>query len=369
MKGHLMWRLTRNLLVVASVIAPGALSAAPVGVTVDSAAATSVLQAVQNPRLTLDEAQKIAGLPGNQGLIRKAREYGRTASNDTFAQALVAAAHGDPSYVDVSKFNFADVRTRAAQTRVAIAALNDPGRRLLEGVKARIAQFTPSGLTGQVTGYLVVGGTSGGFAFGDPKFFLNLDRFPSPEVASTIMGHELFHAVQALARGSTKTTPAETQCLQADPHAQDVSNFFGSLSAEGTAAYVGDLLTLLDQDKDVILRQERSRFARNVGLVARSITQLELSIHGLSTNVSASPSEIYALGFYGDEVMYSVGYVMARAIAKEEGEAAIAASIERPGAAFVQRYVRLKSYGKSDAVPVLKSATIRWADKLATCAT
>lgn len=335
----------------------------------NSTAATSVLQAVQNPQLTLNEAQKIAGLPGNQGLIRKARGYGRIASNDTFARALVAAAHGDPSYVDVSKFNFADVRTHAAQTQVAISALNDPRRRLLEGVKARIARFTPTGLTGQVTGYLVVGGTSGGFAFGDPEFFLNLDRFPSPKVASTIMGHELFHAVQTLARASTKTmSSAEAQCLQAEPHAQDLSNFFGSLSAEGTAAYVGDLLALPDQDKDVVLQRERSRFARNVGLVDRSITQLELSIHGLSTDVSASPSEIYALGFYGDEVMYSIGYVMARAIAKEEGDAAIAALIERPGAAFVQKYVRLKSYGKSDSVPVLKPATIHWADKLASCA-
>ncbi|MGJ0239562.1 hypothetical protein ACQEPB_13745 [Novosphingobium fluoreni] len=95
---------------------------------------------------------------------------------------------------------------------------------------------------------------------------------------------------------------------------------------------------------------------------------MELSIHGLSTDVSASPSEIYALGFYGDEVMYSIGYVIARAIATEEGNAATASLVERPGAAFVQRYVRLQSCGKGDAVPMLKSATIRWADKLATCA-
>lgn len=362
-----MRSLIRFLLVVASVVAPGALSAAPVGVTVDSAAATAVLQAVQNPGLTLGEALKIAGLPGNQGLIRKAKGYGRTASNDTFSQALVAAAHNDSSYADISKFNFADVRTRAAQTRLAIAALNDPSRHLLEGVKLRIAKFTPSGLRGQVTGYLVVGGTSGGFAFGDPEFFLNLDRFPSPNVASTIMEHELFHAVQALARASVKTTPEEAQCLQAEPHARDVSNFFGSLSAEGTAAYVGDLLALPEKETDVIVQRERTRFARNVGLVDRSITQLELSIHGLSTDVSASPSEIYALGFYGDEVMYSIGYVMARAIAQEEGDAAIADLIERPGAAFVQRYIRLKSYGKSEAVPALKPATVRWADRLATC--
>ncbi len=44
-----------------------------------------------------------------------------------------------------------------------MASLNDPQLHLLDAVKARIAAFTPATMSGRVTGYLVVGGTSGGF--------------------------------------------------------------------------------------------------------------------------------------------------------------------------------------------------------------
>ncbi len=136
---------------------------------------------------------------------------------------------------------------------------------------------------------------------------------------------------------------------------------------EGTASYVGDILALPERGADETLTRERARFARNVGLVSRSVTQLELSVHGLDTGAAVSPDEVYALGFYGDEVMYSLGYVMARAIAKEQGDAAIGALIGQPGVMFVERYVRLKGYGKSDEMPTLKPGTVQWADRISAC--
>lgn len=339
-----------------------------VAVTIDVTAANAVLAAVRNPSLSADDALEVARLPGNQGLIRKAKSYGRTASDQLFAQALVAAAHRDTAFVDVSKFRFDDVRDHAAATNEALAKLNDPGLHLLDAVKARIAAFTPPSLTGRVTGYLIVGGTSGGFAFGDPQFFLNLDRFPSAVLASTIMEHELYHAVQALARKAYLQAPGHEQCIAAIPHGTDVAAFFASLSAEGTASYVGDVLALPERGGDEATSKERARVARNVGMVDRSIVQLELSVHGLTTSAAVTPEEVYGLGFYGDEVLYALGYVMARAIAQEQGNAAIGDLAGAPGATFVARYASLKGYGKSDAMPALKPETLRWANTLSKCA-
>jgi hypothetical protein len=254
-----------------------------VTVTVDTDSTKAVLDAVLNPALTMAEALRIAALPGNQGLIRKARSYGRPGTDELFAKALVAAAHRDDAAEDPGKFRFGPVRDHAAQIRATLAKLEDPASNLLARVKARIAEFTPSSLSGHATGYLIVGGTSGGFAFGGPEFFL----------------------------------------------------------------------------KQVI---------RNVGQAGRSSTLLELSIHGLTTRAKLSYDDIYALGFYGDQVLYGLGYVMARAIAAEEGKGAIAALTGRPGALFVQRYRKLKSYGKSEDVPVLFPATLQAAEQLAACA-
>jgi hypothetical protein len=338
-------------------------------VSVDATTARALLAGLGDARLTSDRARAIAALPGSRGLIRKARSYGRPASDTTFAAALLAAAHGDTAAPDPSRFGFGSVRARAAQNVAVLDRLEDPVRGLVGQVRARIARFTPPDLAGAVTGRLVVGGTSGGFAFGEPEFFLNVDRFRSATLAATIMQHELYHAVQALARAArTADATAATRraaCLAAVPHADVLSQLFNSLQDEGTASLVGDVLAL-PPGVDDVTNAERASVARNVGMVARSVTQLELSVHGLTTGADVSYDDVHALGFYGDEVLYALGYVMARAIAQEQGDAAVAALAGGPGAAFVARYVRLKRYG-SDAAPALRAGTIRTAEQVAAC--
>lgn len=345
---------------------PASRPAAGVAVTVEAEGARAVLAAVRNPGLTMAEALRIAALPASQGLIRKARSYDRPGTDQLFAEALLAAARRDASAPDPGKFRFDQVRDHADAIAATIARLEDPSLHLLADVKARIAAFTPPGLGGQVTGHLIVGGTSGGFAFGDPEFFLNLDRFPSAPLAATIMEHELFHAVQALARNARKPSPAAEACVARMPQGKALRALFDSLQMEGTASLVGDVSALpagIDESSD----KERARFTRNVDMVARSVTLLELSAHALTSNADASYDEIYALGFYGDEILYALGYVMARAIAAEQGEQAIAELIGQPGARFVQRYRALRGYGKSAAVPALHAETLRAADRLAAC--
>jgi len=336
-----------------------------VTVTVDTDSTKAVLDAVLNPALTMAEALRIAALPGNQGLIRKARSYGRPGTDELFAKALVAAAQRDDAAEDPGKFRFGPVREHAAQIRATLAKLEAPASNLLARVKARIAEFTPSSLGGHVTGYLIVGGTSGGFAFGGPEFFLNLDRFPSAALAATIMEHELFHAIQGIARASSP--PADAACLAKIPHSEELSRLFMSLEMEGSASLVGDVPAIpagIDEESDKVRKQT----LRRIDQVGQSITLLELSTHGLRTGAQVSYGDIYALGFYGDEVLYTLGYVMARAIAAEEGKGAIAALTGRPGALFVQRYRKLKNYGKSEDVPVLFPATLQAAEQLAACA-
>lgn len=335
-------------------------------VTVDSSATKAVIGAVINPALTMAEALRIAALPGNQGLIRKARSYGRPGTDALFAEALVAAARRDDAAADPGKFYFGRVRDHVAQIQATLAKLEDPATRLLAGVNARIAAFTPAGLGGHVNGYLIVGGTSGGFAFGEPEFFLNLDKFSSAALAATIMQHELFHAVQGIARTAQPVSAASTACLAKIPQSAELTLLFESLENEGSASLVGDVAGMpggIDAASD----EEGKKARRSVNMVGRSITLLELSAHGLRTGAQVSYDKIYELGFYGDEVLYALGYVMARAIADEEGKGALAGLTGRPGALFVQRYRSLKSYGKSDTVPALYPATLQSADQLAAC--
>lgn len=357
----------RIMIGLALTVSPLALHASNVAVTVDDSAARAVLDAVLNPSLTLRDALPIARLPGNQGLIRKAHRYGRPADDDLFARALVAAAHQDRSYQDSSKFHFDDVRAHAAQTKQVLAALDNPTLHLLEAAEKRIAMFTPQDLSGKATGFLVVGGTSGGFAFGDPEFFLNLQFFPSAVLASTIMEHELFHAVQGKAKSAHKPTATALACVAQKSGGENIENLFNALSMEGTASKVGDELALPIQGEDEPTAKERAEFAQNVELVKLHVTELELSVHGLATRAAVTYDEVYAAGFYGNQELYGLGYVMARAIAQEEGNAAISQLISESGGSFVIRYIHLKNYGRSDALPALGRETELWAQQLTAC--
>jgi hypothetical protein len=335
-------------------------------VTVDTDSIKAVLSAVLNPGLKMEDALRIAALPGNQGLIRKARTSGRPGTDELFAKALMAAGHHDDAAADPGQFNFRTVRDHTAQIQATLARLEDPTANLMRSVRARIAEFTPPNASGHVTGYLVAGGTSGGFAFGDPEFFLNLDRSPSAALATTVMQHELFHAIQGIARKSMVLSKAATACFAKIPDSGELWQIFGSLQMEGTASLVGDV-TGMPAGIDALSDEERKNVLRNVGMVGRSITLMELSVHGLNTGAQVGYDKIYELGFYGDEVLYALGYVMARAIAAEEGKSAIAELIGQPGSHFVQRYRNLKGYGKSDAVPALRAETLQSADQLAAC--
>lgn len=261
------------------------------------------------------------------------------------------------------------MRDHATQILPVLAAFSNPKLHLLADVQTRIALFTPPNLSGKVTGYLVVGGSSGGFAFGDPRFYLNLNLFPSAVLASTVMEHELFHAVQGLAQASHTVHTDSTTCLAKNPHTKEIADLFDSLSTEGTASYVGDILALPARGTDDITAKERAEWDQNVAMVHQSITQMELSVHGLATGAYVTPEDVYALGFYGNQVLYALGYVIARDIAQEQGNSAIGDTISQPGAAFILRYIRLKGYGKSEAAPTLDRETVLWAEKVSACFT
>jgi hypothetical protein len=89
-----------------------------VGITVlvNTDAAKAVLVALENPSLTHDEALKITQMPGNQGIIRKQNEFKIPVTTESYASALVAAAH-DQKVTDPTEIAlyFATVKPKVAR--------------------------------------------------------------------------------------------------------------------------------------------------------------------------------------------------------------------------------------------------------------
>ena len=343
-----------------------AAGAQTVEVKLDAETARAVLAAVQNPGLTHEQALAIAHMPGNEGLIRKQKSYGVAADEGQLTDALMAAAHHEATAAG-DRYAFDKVRDNAPAISKALADLMDPDTHTLDQVKRRLALFTPPRVHGVVSGYLIAGGGSGGFAFGEPDFYLNMARFPSAPFARVILAHELYHAVRGLAAPHLVARDRHEQCVGRFTAGKDLNALFEDLADEGIASYVGDVLAAPPGD-DAIAAEQYKHVSTNVRWVTRSSTLLELSVHALTTGSSLSYDDIYALGFYDDEILYALGYLMAKAIATERGPEAVADLIDRPGSAMVLAYAALKSYGAGKETPKLHSETIEWAKKLQACA-
>ncbi len=347
-----------------SLLLQGAAGAETLEIVIDAESARAVLAAVSDPALTRERALEVARLPGNQGLIEKVKSYGRKADDDLLADALLAAARHEVSVAD-EDYGFAKVRDNAAVIQKTLTELLDPAAHTMDEVKGRVLSFTPERIHGHIDGYLIAGGNSGGFAFGTPKFYLNMHRFPSKTLATTILEHELYHAVQGMVPDLVKAKKVAA-CLKKIHAGENLALLYQSLYQEGSASYVGDML-LTPVGADEAYKTDQTRAQNNYKRFGRSVTLLEISAHALATDSKAKYDDIYALGFYGEEILYSIGYVMARAIATERGPAALGDLLDKPPSDFVSAYAALKSYGKDKGSPKLGAETIQWAARVGRC--
>jgi len=327
-------------------------------VTIDTASGKAVLSALKNPALDRAEALSIAALPGNQGLIRKANSYHIAATTETFADALLASAHGTSLDTPTAKnLGFDRLKRQADDLAKLIEKIETHPDDFQAWVVDRVATFSPKNSAARISGYLIVGGNSGGFAFGDPKFYLNLAYFNEFETAKVIMAHELYHAVQAVysVDSDDNWTKPESRTVKGQAHQQtcaNLANLFANLYQEGSASYVGDTMSLPD-DAGPLARKSRTEMQDGLNNLHNHITLLELSVIGLQAKQPAPFDDIYALGFYVPEPLYKVGYVMAKAIAADEGPQSLTRFLSEPGYRFALHYVELPGYGKDRDHPAL----------------
>ncbi len=330
-------------------------------VTVDSTSARAVLGALKDANLTMQRAQQVCAMPGNQGLVTKENSYGRKATTESCAAALLAAAQDktpDPAF----RFRFEKVKPRIAELGALIDRIESDPVAFQQWVISRVAQFSPRDSEVAISGYLVVGGTSGGFAFGKPEFYLNLAYFDDFDVARVVMAHELYHAVQGAYLPQPKDWWSQPEAERGPDHvaAQRCSNNYQLLSAlyeEGSASYVGDPF-LLGGAEGPAARKMLTEMQDGIANIRTSVTLLELSVTGLNAPDPVPYDEVYAIGFYVPEIEYKLGYVMAKALAADKGDAALAALLTQPEYVFIDQYLALPKYGQDEAHPKLDPNTI-----------
>jgi hypothetical protein len=333
-------------------------------VRIDTSAGEAVLAAVVRADLTADEARRIARFPANRRLVERMLGYDSTAGEDRFITELVAVARDRP-IEGQSWYGFEAVKRDRAAILRTVSALDSDRTNLIAWLGTRIGAFSPRVSPQMLTGYFIVGGRPAGFAFGGPDFYLNLARFPDdPQAVRIITAHELYHAVQGAAlqalglgqqRGFRSNVFAALD-TQAGRDRYLVEALLGDLMNEGVATYVGDPMLL--EGNGPYSRQERERADAQLRRVGRLTALLDMSLTAITSDRPMPYADVYSVGFFGpDQALYYLGYAMARAIARAQGDARLGILITGTGCNFARAYLDVIS--RDPALPRLGAATLR----------
>ena len=300
----------------------GACSLSATTVSIDTSSAKAVLEALRNPGLTHEESLKIAAMHGNQGIIRKSNEFKIPATTQNFADALYAAAHGVRVTVPAEQLYFFEmVKPKIPQLSALIQQIEGDPANFQRQIEQRIALFTPTDTDLHLNGYIVAGGDGGGYAFGNTDFFLNAGMTDEFVVAKGVTTHEFYHAVQgafARERGAVENLPSLDGMTHAQQVCAKIAQLFGNLYEEGSATYVEDISLLQNAHSELGMRQ-RADMEDGIKHVRTSASLLEMSVLSINAPHAMSFDDVYEVGFFGHGILYNVGYVMAKAIADQDG--------------------------------------------------
>ncbi|MFT4114337.1 DUF5700 domain-containing putative Zn-dependent protease [Silvibacterium sp.] len=335
--------------------------AAGVKVDVDSRAASAVLDALQNPSLTHEQSLRIAALPGNQGIIRKNREFKIDATTQNFADALYNGAHALPPANDQQESYFFDkVKPRARQIQALLHAIVADPTAFQQQIQKRIAAYSPADAHATLTGYIIAGGDGTGYAFGGQDFYLNLGNIEEFVYAQYVTEHELYHAVQGTYAGK-RGVPSDLPSLEGMEAAEQACvktrQLLANLYEEGSATYVGDI-SLLEQSHSEAGRRQFGDITEGVHHIGTSASLLEMSVSALNAPHPMPLDDVYAVGFYGHGLLYDIGYVMARDIVAQDGPEGLTKLLETSPGAFITTYTELPKYGQDKDHPALGAQTI-----------
>lgn len=326
-----------------------------VDVTIDTAAAHAVLDAIGNPRLTREQARRIAAMPQNEGPIRKLHEFGLQVTSSDLADALFDTAHKLPLKRREESYFMLDWMTpKIAVLQKLLDQIDRDPQAFTKNIERRIGSYTPPGARINLHGYVVAAGDGAGYAFGSDDFYLNLVMTDELAMAKSVTTHEMYHSVQGYFSryrvAANQTDDTSTSC-------RAVQHLFDDIYREGSAVEVADV-SLLDQFKTANGLRQKTDMEDGFKHLDTSADLLEMSIVSLTADRPVPFDEVYRVGFLGHAVLYNIAYAMAHAIALADGPQGLASYIRRPPADFIRRYTTLPAYGKDDQHPSLGQHTI-----------
>jgi len=346
---NIIFTICMSLVAFACVIEVSALQ--DIKITLDTESARATLDSLGKKEIPEGELALIAGLAGNQGLIRQASRFDKRVTDENFKLALKEMVEKGTKEPDT--FAFKRLKERLVATRTLLDRIEKNPKELTGEVTQRILKYTPAGVAVDVKVYFIVGGTSDGFAPNSKTFYVALDYFEDDyEGLKLVMAHELFHNVQAAAAAANKQFFKEG----APANVKNSFTLLQNTLKEGTASAIGDPLEVTSGKKYTTWFQ--GKYRTNLRRIESNFALFDTLLFRLYNDPDADPGKLYNIGFSGmfDSALYFVGYRMTRVLEKHKGKDVITAAINENPVRFFNQYIKLyKEQNDPEAIRFSKS--------------
>ncbi|AWF79451.1 hypothetical protein BTJ40_00635 [Microbulbifer sp. A4B17] len=279
------------------------------------------------------QLEKLVNLPGIQATIYQTSRFDSRASEKLFRSSLIDAVEGKPLLDD--PFRLQKLKEKLPEVESIISILKEDPQQYLNEIRKGIGAYSPKDISFDANIFIVVGGTSDGWAK-DGNFYIALQYFNGDyEGLLTLSIHELYHIAQSNFYGKK------------EKHGSICEKVLNETRLEGIASIVGSPLNIVEGKNYTAWFQKK--FNRNLQRIDDNFSLFEVILFRGCNDPEIDFNKIYPLGFSGawDSPLYFVGYYIGSAIEEAKGREFLISVLKDSPSTMFKAYIDIYKDDKS----------------------
>ncbi|WP_444959072.1 DUF5700 domain-containing putative Zn-dependent protease [Microbulbifer sp. ZKSA002] len=296
-------------------------------ITIDFESADRLVDILSGDKVSDNQLDKLMSLQGIQATIHQTSRFDNKASAESFRSSLIDVVEGNP--VKNDPFRFQQLNERLSEVEDILKIIKRNPQQYLNSVKRGIGDYSPKDISFDTNIFMVVGGTSDGWAQ-DDNFYIALQYFKGDyEGLLTLSTHELYHVAQSNFYGKGKNP---------DSNCEKILN---QTRLEGIASIVGSPLNVTDGKE--YTEWFKKKFKRNLQRIDSNFVLFETMLFRACIDSSLDFDKIYHLGFSAvwDSPLYFVGFYIGNRVEELKGRDYLISLLQESPSAMFKAYIKL----------------------------
>jgi Putative zinc dependent peptidase (DUF5700) len=301
-----------------------------ISITYDYSAVKKLIEIFDKGELLESDFNELVELNGSKAYLKKLGTFFSGIDKSSFKKSLEAATKGVP--LENDPFMFERVLKSIPTAKKLLTNVMMQKDELTKNSTSLLGQYSPENIKIEVTVYMILGITGGGWTFdSDPNsFYVDFSSMKDDINGLTYLSaHELFHLIQYR---FMKPAPNKSK---------KVEYLLDQMLREGSATYVADFTKLSVSGSYVDF--SKKQYERNFRRMESNFAMFEALVYQANYDPISKIDLLYNIGLSGmyQSPLYYVGYHMIKLIEKYSGREELIALLKKPPNKLILAYNEL----------------------------